>query len=307
MRKKDMSKLYHLCISAGNEVMHRSQEDYIRDFNCFAIALHRTGSKLLADSFMSTHHHSCVVTDSLKDLVYYHRTAYTRYFNRKYHRKGRLGERIPFITDVVGVYHRLAALSYTLRNALHHGISPTPFGYPHNSANVIFQKELGKSSPVDLLPRNKFYHYLPDKAEVPEHYIMSSSGLLLRESVIDVQQVEYFYNSPRNFLFYMNRISGEEWEKEQEKEGGAAYTIESIENGVRTPDISSMLKCEHGRENYRGMSDILVCELIDNEIIPRYGVESVYQLSYKVKIEIANELWSRYHISRDRIKRCLGL
>jgi hypothetical protein len=98
-----------------------------------------------------------------------------------------------------------------------------------------------------------------------------------------------------------------EEEKEQEKEGGAAYTIESIENGVRTPDISSMLKCEHGRENYRGMSDILVCELIDNEIIPRYGVESVYQLSYKVKIEIANELWSRYHISRDRIERCLGL
>lgn len=300
-----MSKLFHVCLSAGNEVMYRSEEDYIRGFNCFAVALHKTGSALLADSFMSTHHHACVVTDNLKDLVHHHRAAYSRYFNRKYHRRGQLGERDPFTIDVVGVYHRLAALSYTLRNALHHGVSPTPFGYPHNSANVIFQKDLGKSSPADLLPKNKFYHYLPDKAEVPEHYKMHSSGLLLRETVIDVQQVEYFYNSPRNFLFYMNRISGEEWEKEQEKEGGAAYTIGSIEQGVRTPDVASMLKCEYGRENYRRLSDIQVCELIDNEILPLYGVKSVYQLSSKAKIQIANELWSRYRIGRDRIERCL--
>lgn len=300
-----MSKLYHVCLSAGNEVMYRSDEDYIRGFNCLAIAIHRTGSKLLADSFMSTHNHSCVVTDCLKDLVHYHRAAYSRYFNRKYHRRGPLGERYPFTIDIIGVYHRIAALSYTLRNALHHGVSPTPFGYAHNSSNVIFQKELGKSVTTDLLPGNKFYHYLPDKSEVPEHYKMSSSGLLLRESVIDIPQVEYFYNTPRNFLFYMNRISGEEWQKEQENEGGTAYTVETIEQGVITSDISAMLKCEYGRENYRRLSDIQVCKLIDNEILPRYGVQSVYQLSAKAKIQIANELWNKYHVSRDKIERCL--
>lgn len=180
-----------------------------------------------------------------------------------------------------------------------------PFGYAHNSSNVIFQKELGKAVTTDLLPGNKFYHYLPDKSEVPEHYKMSSSGLLLRESVIDIPQVEYFYNTPRNFLFYMNRISGEEWQKEQENEGGTAYTVETIEQGVITSDISAMLKCEYGRENYRRLSDIQVCELIDNEILSRYGVQSVYQLSTKAKIQIANELWNKYHISRDKIERCL--
>ena len=300
-----MKKTYHLCLSAGDEILFRDLEDYNRGFNCFALALYKTDSIGLVESFMSTHTHQMVQTSFPKDFMYAFRHPYAKYFNHKYQRKGKLGENSHFTMEVVGYNHMVAAASYVLRNALHHGVSPTPFGYAHNSSNVIFQKELGKAVTTDLLPGNKFYHYLPDKSEVPEHYKMSSSGLLLRESVIDIPQVEYFYNTPRNFLFYMNRTSGEEWQKEQENEGGTAYTVETIEQGVITSDISAMLKCEYGRENYRRLSDIQVCELIDNEILSRYGVQSVYQLSTKAKIQIANELWNKYHISRDKIERCL--
>ena len=34
-----MKRTYHLCLSAGNEIMFRDLEDYNRGFNCFAIAL----------------------------------------------------------------------------------------------------------------------------------------------------------------------------------------------------------------------------------------------------------------------------
>ena len=255
-----MKHLYHFCLSAGNEVM-------------------------------SNHFHACVETDKIKELIYHYRTAYSRYFNRKYHRSGSLGERVPFVIDVVGVYHRLAALSYTKRNALHHGVAATPFAYPYNSANAIFRMELGKSL----------------KADVPAHYKMNRKGLLLRESVMDIQQVEYFYNTPRNYMFYMNRISGEEWEQEQEKEGGRVLNLSQIESGVKMNDLSSMLKNEYGRRNYTSLSDISLCEMIDSEILPLYGVQSVYQLDKDSKNRIANHLYMNYHVHGDRIRRCLVL
>ena len=217
------------------------------------------------------------------------------------------GETVPFVIDIVGVYHRLAALSYVLRNPLHHGVAPTPFAYPHNSANAIFRTELGKSPVTELLPKSKFYHTVPDKAELPQGYKMDRSGLILRESVIDVQQVEYIYGSPRNYLFYMNRISGEEWEKEQLKDGASALTIDKIETGVRMSDVQSMLKNEFGRGDYRAMTDIRLCNLIDNEILPQYGAGFVYLLDEKTKREIANDLWSEYRLPREMIVRCLAM
>ena len=302
-----MRKLYHFCLSAGNEVMFRSDEDYIRGFNCYAVAVARTGSTALVDSFMSNHLHGCALTDDIRALCYHYRTAYSRYFNRKYSRRGPLGEAVPFVIDVVGVYHRLAALSYVLRNPLHHGVAPTPFAYPHNSANAIFRAELGKPPVSELLPKSKFYHTVPDKAELPQGYKMDRNGLILRESVIDVQQVEYIYGSPRNFLFYMNRISGEEWEKEQLKDGASALTLDKIESGVRMHDVPTMLKNEFGREDYRALTDIQLCNLIDNEMLPKYGADSVYLLDEKSKRQIANDLWSGYRLPREKIVRCLAM
>lgn len=300
-----MRHLYHICLSAGDEIMYRSEEDFIRAFNCYAVALYRTGSNSLADSFMSNHFHACVETDSVRDLIFYYRTAYARYFNKKYLRHGSLGERLPFVIDVVGLYHRLAALSYTKRNALHHGVSPTPFAYRHNSSNAVFRKELGKLPVTDLLARKNYYKYLPSKADVPDHYKMNVNGLLLRETVMDVQQVEYIYNTPRNYMYYMNRMSGEEWEKEQERDNGFPLTLENIEAGVNMNKISSMLRNEFGREDYNNLSDIRLCEIIDLEILPMHGLTSVYQLDLQTKTSIANELILKYRVGKDKIKRCL--
>ena len=134
---------------------------------------------------------------------------------------------------------------------------------------------------------------------------MNKSGLLLRETVIDVQQVEYIYGSPRNYIYYMNRITGEEWEREQLKDGGTVLTLSDIEYGVSMNELSAMLRNEHARENYGAMSDMRLCEIIDNEILPQYGVLSVYHLSEKAKCKIANDLWSRFRVSKDMLKRCL--
>jgi hypothetical protein len=64
--------------------MFRDLEDYNRGFNSFAVALYKSNTVGLVESFMSTHMHIIVQTDSPKDFMSCWRMYYTMYFNRKY-------------------------------------------------------------------------------------------------------------------------------------------------------------------------------------------------------------------------------
>ena len=304
-----MKKTYHLCLSAGNEIMFRDLEDYYRGFNCFAIALYKTGSTGLVESFMSTHIHLLVQTNSPKDFMRCFKMLYTTYFNKKYGRSGRIGEKMHFTMEIVGYHHMLAAMSYILRNALHHGIAPIPYAYPHCSANAIFMSEMGKRPEENLLPKKSFYKHLGRTAEYPDSYKMSKSGVFLRESVLDIPQVENFFVTPRMFNFYMSRKSSEEWEAEQSKDQNSSplINIQSIEKGVNTDSVEKLLLFENGKADYRKLSDMDVCTEIDRNILPKYGKTSVYQLSAEEKTQIANRLYNKFHLNVAQIRRCLAM
>lgn len=177
-----MKKTYHLSLSAGNEILFRDTEDYNRGFNCFALALHHTGTTGLAESFMSNHCHLMVQTSDPIGFMHSFRQPYSKYFNCKYGRSGRLGERQHFSMEIVGIHHMLAAASYVLRNALHHGVVPIPYAYPHCSVNAIFRKEMGKAPEMHLLDRKSFYRHIGKRAEYPDHYRMNASGVFLNSS-----------------------------------------------------------------------------------------------------------------------------
>lgn len=302
-----MKKTYHICISAGDEIYCRDEEDYNRCFNSLAIAIAETESSLMAESIMSTHLHKCVRTEHPAELIQSFRWKYARYFNSKYKRKGRLGERKPFMITIDGLYHNLAAISYTLRNSLHHGITSTPFAYPHCSVRTIFRKELGHDTEPELMKAHNISAYLPGRCRCPEGWRMNKSGLLLRENVIDSSDVEHMFGTPRNFLYHMNRLSGEEWRREQEKDTGQTkpITIEAIENGIRHQTLEQMLHHEHGRNDYRKLTDIQTCHLIDKVILPELGKESVYTLTQDDKSRIARYLYSTYRLPEAQIRRCL--
>ena len=304
-----MKKTYHVCLSAGDEIMFRDLEDYNRGFNCFAVALYKTNSTGLVESFMSTHMHLLVQTDSPKDFMMCFRMLYTMYFNKKYGRSGKLGEHLHFTMEVVGYHHMLAAMSYILRNALHHGVAPIPYAYPHCSANAIFMREMGKRPEENLLPQKSYYKHLGRTAEYPDSYKMSSSGIFLRESVLDIPQVENLFVSPRMFNFYMSRKSSEEWEAEQSKDQNSSplINIQSIERGVNTDSIDKLLLFENGKADYRKLSDQDLCTEIDRKILPKYGKRSVYQLSSEEKTLIANPLYKTLHLNAAQIRRCLNI
>lgn len=302
-----MKKSYHLCLSAGDEIMFRDLEDYRRGFNCFAIALYKTGSTGLVEAFMSNHFHLMIQTEDPKEFMYNMRQPYSKYFNQKYGRNGALGEKEHFQLEIRGLHHHLAAMSYILRNPLHHGIAPIPYAYPHSSVNVIFQHEMGKSNTDILIPEKSYYKHIGRRAAYPDTYKMNDKGMFLRESVLDIVQVENMFATPRSFDYYMGRKTSEDWHKEQSKDNidNPPVKLEAIEYGVNSHSLERMLINENGRCDYRKMSDIDVCTVVDHQILPSIGKSSVYQLTSKEKEGIAEILFKTYHIGSDMIRRCL--
>ena len=287
--------------------MFRDEEDYNRGFNCFALALHKTDSTGLVESFMSNHVHFLVQTTDPNKFMGAYRMPYAKYFNHKYGRTGSIGEPVHFSTEIEGLHHLLAAMSYILRNGLHHGLVPIAYGYPHCSINAIFQKEMGKSPRQDLIPQSSFYRHIGRNASFPERYKMSSSGLFLRESVLDIAQVENMFATPRAFDFYMNRKTSEDWIKEQGKDGNEAdlVTLELIESKVQLTSIKDMLVFESGRSDYRRISDIELCLEIDKITREHFKKPSIYALTLEEKMKIARHLREKYHTSSVQLSRCL--
>ena len=297
---------YHFCISGNNEILFRSEEDYIRGFNTLALTVAETGAFLSAEAFMSTHLHVCLRTDDIAAFIYIFWRSYTRYFNNKYGRKGTLGGR-PNIVEIEGFYHWMTAVCYVLRNPVHHGVAPTPFAYRHSSANAIFRNETGKGVHGILLSRKSYYKYLPKGAKCPQEYLMDSSGLILRESVLDLSDIEHRFATPRSFLFYMNRLSSEEWRREQDDDriDAVPITLELLERNVSLHSLSEMLKHEHGRSDYKAVSDMELCEKIDEEWLPMSGKDSVYELSEQDKQQLLKHLHSDRRLPERQVKRCL--
>ncbi len=316
---RQFRKTYHICLSSKNEVMFRSEEDFNRAFNYYALALHKTDSIGLADCFMSNHLHIVVQTSCPDRLMYAFRNSYARYFNYKYQRTGRLGDKNHFIIELDGLYHTLAAISYTFRNPVHHGVTSTPFEYPYSAANSIFREALGKNAKLNLLHKRNYHRFIGKQTIIPEHFLMSESGTFLRHCIMDIQMVENFFTTPRAFNFYMTRKSGSEWIKEQENDNNnkPSITLEMIEEWTGTNNslssqskestISRMLKNEYGRNDYRKITDIDLCSKIDNLVTTYLKKPSIYTLTLSEKEFITKIITQEIHISTNQLCRCLAM
>lgn len=300
-----MRKTYHFCLSSHDEVMFRSEADLNMGFNCLALAILETESRLLGEGFLTTHHHSLLQTDCLADCLYRSRYAYSRAFNHKYHRKGRLGERSFFFLEVEGLHHMTAALNYVLRQGLHHGIAETPFGYPHCSVNSFFKRQLGKNVLPEFLPASKRYQYLPSNVHLPEKYRMTASGLLLREDIVDVQYVEEIYRSAHNFLFQMNKTFDDKDEMKQKQENDTPpITMDAIESGVPGFSLKEARTAEFGKVNRSAMTDLELCAFIDQKVVPRYLKDSqpssIYLIPESKRAAICERMWNECRQMRFR-------
>ena len=304
-----MKNVYHICFTSHEEVLFRDIEDHDMFVNLMALQSFATGTELLADAEMSTHVHQGVFTDNPMEFARRERMSYTKYFNYKYGREGRFGQKFTYVLKAEGLYHIVTLLTYILRNGLHHAAAATAFGYPFCSVRDMFPIDLGLSTEEAApMARNDMVSYLPRHAEFPDSFQMNSRGVFVRNSFMELRRAEHFYSTPRNYLYQMNRLTDESWTRDQLKDNtGAPITINDIEHADERT-VAQMLNNEYGRNfNRNRLQDIDICTLIDKELIRPYGVSSVYQLTASQKERVARQLKYDYHVGEAQIARCLVL
>lgn len=308
-----MKRFHHICMTAHSEVLLRSVEDVALFVNLSAISALRCETDILTDSEMSTHLHETVLSDSVDNFSWSQQLSLTKAFNHRHSRKGPLFDSKPYILEIRGPRHMQMALNYSLRQGLHHGQSETAFEYPWSTCNSLFAAERGV--PIDTpahKSRAEIQGCLPKNfRNFPDSWQADANGILLRNSFEQLRLVENWYGTARSFIFSMTRRTSEEWLNEQKADNteGPTVTLDLLEKGFCPEDITAMLSREgNAKFATRCFSDMYLCSLIDNQMLGRFGADSVYLLSASQKQKLAAEL--KYDIgvrSEAQISRCLAM
>lgn len=302
-----MKEIYHCCFTSHDEVLFRNPEDVGIFLNLTALHGYRDNVDILVDAEMSNHIHNCIHAERPNEFMWKLRVSYARLFNKKYSRGGPLGDRGCFIKPLKGRNHICSAFSYVGRNGLHHGLASTAFGYRFCSAGALFADDIGMLPPSPLITsRAEIMSLIPRRYEFPDNYVMDGNGIFLRTSFLATRMAEAYYGTARNYLYQMNRLTSDEWQKEQlqDTEPSPPVGLADIEP-MDTMDV--LLNNERGR-NYRPdrPSDMDVCMLIDKDYLPSCGVSSVYLLSEAQKSRIFRELTMDRRLPEQQVRRCLA-
>jgi REP element-mobilizing transposase RayT len=318
-----MTSCVHVCFTSHNEVMFRNKSDYIFGIFAMVFAAIRTGSAILAFALMSDHVHVIILSSSYSSFVTLFRQSYDKHFNKKYGRVGRLGEKTFYHLDLSGANHILAAITYVLRNAVHHGIMKSPYEYEFASTSCYFNKFFARKSfivPTSMSLREMNRLGLICRKSVAEcggkiHF--DSDGKILYEDFVDIPFVESHYVTGRRFSYFMTRFSEEEWDKIQMQDISGTNMNEEEYRVVNPPikisdlepsfNLSDLMKNENGNFNEKRISDMEVCELIDEQYLKSYGVKSYVELTNEQKYKIAKEIRHTYYAGYKQMIRCLAI
>lgn len=339
-----MKTVKHLCFTSHKEVMMRDPQDVGMMINFLALNSWKYKIQILADCEMSTHVHLVVMGEVgetsafIKDV----RRQYTRHMDAKYGRPKheRFGEKGFFELDVLGNSHIQSALSYVLRNPLHHGVTGTPFAYPFSSINDVFPLEMGKfershlesKRVVDLKvrrdgnlhkvesgktqivgnelidSRQRMASFLPRDSQWPDDWKMSKDGVFLRPCFEELKQTEMMFVSPGGFQYCMFRKSDENWLQEQIQDANGLPPIDlACIEPFSSEQMVGQYRANEKSATYRksGPGDFDVCRIVDCDVLPVFKSHSVYGLTDGQKVEVRNILVKELHIPMNQAERCV--
>ena len=293
------NELIHICVKSDDEVMHRDEEDYRCGISKMALAAFRTGTQIYAYAFMSTHVHIVVLSAEYSRFILIYRSAYTRWFNHKYHREGRLGERY-FHIEHLGTFDRtLRAVNYVLRNPVHHLVSDTAIGYEFCSARFVFAEDFNTK---EISSDRRTSTYFSSKITLPQTLRLNENGMISPESFLETRAVENLYATAKNFMYQINKPSFRDLEKPEDKDANP-LTMDMIEPSY---NIEELQQNERKRSVKEYVKDIEVCRIIDRECL---SGKTYTQISDSDRNRIANILLCRFRggANMKQIKRCLAM
>ena len=212
-------KIYHLCYTSHGEVLCRKYLDYCMLFNCIAQATIGTDAQLLAYAIMSTHVHLIVITE--------HPAAYIQRIRSSY------GEPSFYFVELIGRRHVTAAISYVLRNPVHHELTSNPYDYEFSSIGLYFRKETRR--PEDTRPKKAAKPFAAiirrdNRQRLPEGLVFDDeTGQIEPSQLVNSAVVEGFFGSYAAFDYGLQRRDYQVWETEQlqDRDGQSAITCVS--------------------------------------------------------------------------------
>ena len=186
-----MKQLYHLSISCHSEALFRDPEDIRCITNILALTAFACRIEIWVDALMGTHLHLIVFGEEEQVICLARRLKQhiTKYHRGRHRGRGPLFDPPVFFLRLEGPNHVLAAISYVLRNGMHHAQSATPFGYGPCSANDLFREDLGKiTDGKRITSRAEIASWLPRFSEFPDRFAMDGHGMLLRDSFEELRR-----------------------------------------------------------------------------------------------------------------------
>lgn len=293
------TSLFHVCIKSNGEVMFRDDDDYRCGISKMALSAIKTNTKIYAYAFMSTHIHIVAAAEDITRFLSIFRNSYTKRFNHKYIRSGKLGDKKYFTDSLETLNRTLSAVNYVLRNPVHHLVSDTALGYEYCSARYLFSDDI--AHPERSLARKS--KYIPRHTPNPKQLRSDLSGMISPVSFLDIPSVERLYMTPKSFLYYINRPSYRDLEGHDKKEQDWT-TIADIEP---YDNIDELQKNERQRSAKGSLTDLQLCTIIDKNIRNSFG-KTYAQLSDSEKRRIATDLFKLpVRPTKDQLIRCLAL
>lgn len=317
-----MKGLYHLCYTSHSEVICRNNNDYERLVCRLAQTSISTASQILAYAVMSTHVHLIILTDSPSDFLKRLRHSYTTSFNHKYFRKGTLGEKNYYGIRLKGIEHITAAISYVLRNPVHHNVATNPFSYPYSTANLYFRSDMEKivnevtygntvSKRIGIDRKNwNNSECLYRKAACLKGIVsFLDTGGVDPLSFVEVGMVENYFGTYNAYQYNLHRRDYQDWKRAQLESDSdeSPITIARIEPWMNQKQVADFEKKPSRWHKEEQISDIELCSEIDKEIL-RLHKSSYVHLSREEKIAISTKIRMQhpYAIKSEQFARCFG-
>lgn len=310
-----MKTLYHICYTSHNEVLCRNINDYETVLCRMAQTSLTSDSSILAYAIMSNHVHIVLLTDNPAKFVSRMRQSYTKTFNYKYHRKGRLGEQGFFSIEISNPTHIATAISYVLRNPVHHQVSTNPFDYPFSSATLYFRgkgRNHARINGKDIANRNieGLFDRHKKKAIYAELPFFISGGID-PATFVEAAFVERCFGTYNAFQYFIHRRDYDTWRKEQIDAAPDMnpITIKQIEPLYYNKSLSEYIKSGKwwSWSRNESLTDIELCSIIDNKILPQLRKPSYAVLTQDERMLVASNLISKNHFNQEQVFRCLGL
>ena len=269
---------FHVCSDGTvSSVLFETEEDKIFGMNQLAITAWKYGCSVLCPVVMDTHFH--VIVRGRKEAVGKYRSEIARVLILYFHRTGRDVVIDVEIIDILSERELMSQIIYVFRNPMEAGYPFLPENYRWGAGRVFFQEKEEAGTPLSQFSVRQIRSLVHTRAELPGHWSVDDSGMLVPSSFMDVKYVLRLFKTPRVFLafLFVRKKDLAEWDARC----GLPFVEKRDEKKMR----------ETAREQAETM----------------FG-KRIRQLSTAERILLAKDLWSRnITYSKKQLARLVGL